>query len=108
MVEAHTSCVHVDIEAVEELKARITIVSSASLSDRSLLYTSQVYYYLESLDLSREYANRLIESNPNSSQGKCILGWIELQSNPSIKYFEIVLKKEPRDLDALMGKLQVF
>jgi tetratricopeptide repeat protein 21B len=107
MEEAHKSCTHIDTEAVEELKARITIACSSSLSDRSLLNTSYVLYYLSRFEEAREYANKLLESNNNSSQGKCALGWIDLESIPNISYFDAVLDKAPRDLDALMGKLQV-
>lgn len=108
MVEAHQACVHVDGEAVEELKARITIASSSSLSDRSLLYTSYVLYYLSRFQEAREYAEKIIESNLNSSIAKCILGWIDLESRPNILHFDSVIEKAPRDLDALMGKLQVY
>lgn len=108
MVEAHKSCVHVDVEAVEELKARITIASSTSVSDRSLLVTSYICLYLERFQESRDYANKLLESNSNSSHAKCVLGWIDLESQRNISYFESVIEKSPRDLDALMGKLEVY
>jgi hypothetical protein len=108
MVEAHKLCLHIDTEQVEELNARITIASSSSLSDRALLNASYVYYYLSRFEEAREYANKLLESNNNSSQGKCILGWIDLESTPNLSYFDDVLEKAPRDLDALMGKIQVY
>ncbi len=90
-----------DQEAIEELRARLTINSSAVTAERTWTLAALVQMYLGTLDTARESVRSALLLNPSSSSALSAQGWIDLASGtpraPSV--FDTILEKAPRDLD---------
>ena len=92
----------IDHEAIEELKARMTIARSASLTERSSILAAQVQCYLGNYIQAREHVKEALESNSNSLNVLSVQGWIdlyELKTPQSATAFDKILEKSPRDID---------
>ena len=77
------------------------------MSEKSLINAATLYLYLDRLDEAKEYLDKIIQLNQNSSHAQCLLGWINENSTGNTSYFDTVLENAPRDLGALMGKMHV-
>ncbi|KAJ3295051.1 Tetratricopeptide repeat protein 21B [Borealophlyctis nickersoniae] len=112
MIYAHERSKLVDHEAIEELQARLTIASSsASLSEQALVQVALFHWHTANLDSAKEWLRKTLDMYPNSFAGLTAMGWVELASgheNLGLKantWFDRVLEKSSKDLEALMGRL---
>ncbi|RKO88575.1 hypothetical protein BDK51DRAFT_26131 [Blyttiomyces helicus] len=115
MVYAHERCKFVDHEAIQELEAKLTIASSStSLSERALVQVALFQLHTGHVDSARGYLKKAMESaGPGGGAGGAAtaMGWVEMGSGKDVivakaaGWFERVLERSPRDLEALMGRL---
>ncbi|KAI9207248.1 uncharacterized protein BJ171DRAFT_561472 [Polychytrium aggregatum] len=112
IIFAHQQCKHVDHEAVEELQARITIISSSgAVTERALLQSGLFHLYLGSPDTAKLHLSKAQELNSNSNAALASLGMYEINnSDPDVQkalaLFGKVLARAPKDLGALVGRLR--
>ncbi len=103
-----------DQEAIEELRARLTINSSAVSSEQTWCLAALAQMYLGAFDKARDCVRSALILNASSQNVKAVQGWIELVSYPvaglpasrntaslesASLFFEGVLQKTPRELD---------
>jgi hypothetical protein len=89
-----------DSDAIEELKAHMTIAASSTLPERSFILAGQVQFYLNHLNDASDYAKKALTINPNSMGALSLTGWIELTLGSSKTCsFDKILERAPRDLD---------
>ncbi|KAJ3382196.1 Tetratricopeptide repeat protein 21B [Entophlyctis sp. JEL0112] len=131
MIYAHERCKIVDREAVQELQAKLTIAAStASSSDRASMHMALFLWQTGEYDQARDYLRKIMD-NFSSASGKpastnaapssvavywmavTFMGWVDLTCGQdalvakSSTWFDKVLDEyNPKDLDALMGRLQ--
>ncbi|KAJ3102995.1 Tetratricopeptide repeat protein 21B [Phlyctochytrium planicorne] len=126
MIYVHERCRVADSEAIQELQAKLTIVSSSStLTDMSLVMAGLFYFHIEAYDEARNMLKKLFDArDKRNSAGDInqatsslfafatvLMGWVDMKCDrdsyvsKSIGWFDKVLETSPRDLDALFGRL---
>jgi len=112
LIYAHERCKIVDREAIEELQAKYTISANLqTIVDRAYLQAALFYYHTGDINEATANIKRALSINPNYTFATVLLGYIELSSNQehirknSGTRFDFVLNKNPKNIEALMGRL---
>ncbi len=101
----------VDHEAIEELRARMTIARSSMMTERSCILAAQVQRYLGNYSQAREHVRDAIQINPISLGALSVQGWIDLyefNSDQIVSLFDKILEKSPRDIDVCYRRIRLM
>ncbi|KAI8924973.1 hypothetical protein BC831DRAFT_463081 [Entophlyctis helioformis] len=111
-IYAHENCKLVDREAIDELQAKLTIASSTTtITERANVLAGLLHLHAGRPDLAKEQFKAAIRTNANLAQAYVYLGWIELTSGSestaikSSAWFDKALDKNPREIEAMMGRM---
>lgn len=111
-----------DQEAIEELRARLTINASMASSEQMWCLAALAQMYLGAFDEARDCVRSALLLNASSQSIRAVQGWIELvsyqvagssvsRSAASLQSaslaFEGILEKSPRDLDVRSTRLRL-
>mmetsp|Transcript_26568 Transcript_26568/g.85189 ORF Transcript_26568/g.85189 Transcript_26568/m.85189 type:complete len:1185 (+) Transcript_26568:168-3722(+) len=118
-IYAHRLAKIVDEEAVMELETRL-LNEERNASERKLLHTAMFYWHTGSVEKAKGMVERVMRIQPNYTQGKTLMGWIELTPSSAddedeymhavrtaLGIFNDVLSGEgaaQKELEAMLGK----
>ncbi|KAJ1523098.1 Tetratricopeptide repeat protein 21B, partial [Nowakowskiella sp. JEL0078] len=110
MIYAHERCKMIDHEMISILQAKFDVAShSTTITERAIVQAAVFEWHTGAIESSRSMLKKLLELNPNSYIALNIMGYLDLQT-PEIgklnSWFDRVLEKNPRDLEALLGRVQ--
>ncbi|XP_069186237.1 tetratricopeptide repeat protein 21B isoform X2 [Procambarus clarkii] len=113
LIYAHRHCQVVDREAVTQLDSKLK-EERKKASEMPLYYAGMFLLLSGKIDKSREYIDRMLKLSPEQEDGLVLKGWIELiagresKNRNIMQYFDTVLQRSPRHMDALFGKAKNF
>ncbi|XP_068223465.1 tetratricopeptide repeat protein 21B-like [Palaemon carinicauda] len=113
LIYAHRRCQVVDKEAVAQLDAKLKEERKRA-SEIPLYYASMFLLLSSRIDKAREYVDRLLKLDPEHQDGLVLKGWVELMAGKdsknknTLQYFDAILQKTPRHMDALFGKAKHY
>lgn len=113
LIYAHRRCNVVDREALSQLDSRLKDERKHA-GEMGLYHAAAILYHTGKPEKAREYADKLLKSNPNSPDGLVIKGWIEMHAGKESKvkdvpqYFDSALEHSPgkKNIDAIFGKVR--
>ncbi|KAL5032124.1 hypothetical protein BDV3_000718 [Batrachochytrium dendrobatidis] len=109
---AYESCKHIDHEAIQELQAKLTIASSSeNITERAYILAGLLCMHTERPDMAKAYFKQASIKEGPTTIGYVYLGWLELNGNTNESagkansWFDKALGRNPRDVEALFGRL---
>jgi tetratricopeptide repeat protein 21B len=112
LIYAHEKCKIIDREAIEELQAKFTIAANLqNIVDRAYLQAALFYYHTGDMNEATANIKRALSINANCTFATVLLGYVELNSNHehirknSQSRFDSILNNNPKNIEALMGRL---
>ncbi|XP_071825631.1 tetratricopeptide repeat protein 21B-like isoform X2 [Apostichopus japonicus] len=113
LIYAHKKSKSQDREAMQDLDAKLK-EERKSANDKALFFAGLFLWHTGRHDKAREYVDRSLKMSQGSVESMVLRAWIDMTSGrdayvkKSSKYFEEVLNKSPKHLQAMMGKSKLF